>query len=60
MECSVSRHALQHASFTSTAQLRQAIDDFLAAYNPKAHPFAWTKVKVRQKKLVNKYADVTK
>jgi transposase len=56
----LSRQALAHASFTSTRQLRQAIDDFIATYNPKAHPFAWTKVKVRQKKLANKYADLTK
>ena len=56
----LSRQALTHASFTSTAQLRQAIDDFIAAYNPKAHPFAWTKVKVSQKKLAHKYADLNK
>jgi len=56
----LSRQALAHASFTNTAQLRQALDDFIAAYNPKAHPFAWTKVKVRQKKLVNKYSNLIK
>ena len=56
----LSRQALGHASFTSTAQLRQAIDDFIAAYNPRAHPFSWTKVKVRQKKLADKYANLTK
>jgi transposase len=56
----LSRQALAHASFTSTTQLRKAIDDFILAYNPKAHPFAWTKVKVRQKKLADKYADLTK
>jgi transposase len=56
----LSRQALAPASFTSIAQLRQAIDDFIAAYNPKAHPFAWTKVKVRQKKLSDKYADLNK
>ena len=56
----LSRQALAHASFTSTTQLRQAIDEFIAAYNPKAHPFAWTKVKVRQKKLASKYADLNK
>jgi transposase len=56
----LSRQALAHASFTNTAQLRQAIDDFIAAYNPRAHPFAWTKVRVRQKKFVDKYANLTK
>ena len=56
----LSRAALVGASFTSPAQLRQAIDDFIAAYNPKAHPFAWTKVKVHQKKPASKYADLIK
>lgn len=56
----LSRAALVGASFTSPAQLRQAIDDFIAAYNPKAHPFAWTKVKVHQKTPASKYADLIK
>lgn len=56
----LSRAALQGASFTSPAQLRQAIDDFIAAYNPKAHAFAWTKVKVHQKTPASKYADLIK
>jgi len=56
----LSRAALLGASFTSPAQLRQAIDDFIAAYNPKAHPFVWTKVKVRQKTPASKYADLIK
>jgi transposase len=56
----LSRAALVGASFTSPAQLRQAIDDFIAAYNPKAHPFAWTKVKVHQKTPAGKYADLIK
>ena len=56
----LSRAALVGASFTSPAQLRQAIDDFIAAYNPKAHPFAWTKVKVHQKRPASKYADLIK
>ena len=54
----LSRAALVGASFTSPAQLRQAIDDFIAVYNPKAHPFAWTKVKVHQKTPASKYADL--
>ncbi len=54
----LSRAALAGVSFTHTTQLRRAIDDFITAYNPRAHPFAWTKVKVFQKKLVNKYADL--
>jgi hypothetical protein len=31
----LSRQALRNASFTSPAQLRQAIDDFVAVYNQK-------------------------
>jgi transposase len=56
----LSRAALQGASFTSPAQWRQAIDDFLGAYNPKAHPFVWTKVKVHQKTPASKYSDLIK
>jgi len=40
--------SLRGASFTSVTQLRQHIDDFVAAYNTKAVPFAWTKKQVRQ------------
>ena len=54
----LSRQALRGASFTSVAQLRQAIDDFITAYNPTVHPFAWTKVDVRPKTLSSKYADL--
>lgn len=35
----LSRGALRAASFTSVRQLRQAIDRFTKAHNPKAHPF---------------------
>lgn len=40
--------SLRGASFTSIAQLRQHIDDFIQAYNAKAVPFAWTKKQVHQ------------
>lgn len=56
----LSRAARQGASFTSPAQLRQAIDDFIAVSNPKAHAFAWTQVKVHQKTPASKYADLIK
>jgi transposase len=39
----LSRQALQGASFTSPQQVREAIDQFVAAYNPTAAPFEWTK-----------------
>ena len=37
----LSRQALQHSSFDSVAALTKRIDDFIAAYNRVAHPFAW-------------------
>jgi transposase len=39
----LSRRALRGASFTSPRQVREAIDRFIAAYNPTAAPFEWTK-----------------
>jgi transposase len=56
----LSRQALRGASFTSIAQVRAAIDAFIAVCNPVAHPFAWTKVSVRRKTLASKYADLRK
>jgi transposase len=35
--------ALRNASFTSPQDVRDAIDRFISVYNPKAHPFEWTK-----------------
>jgi transposase len=54
----LSRHALQGRSFTRLAQLPAAIDAYVAAYNATAHPFAWTRVSVRQKSLASKYASL--
>jgi len=39
----LSRNALRGASFTSVRQLCQAIDRFVEAHNPNAHPFEWSK-----------------
>jgi transposase len=44
-------HSLRGASFTSVPQLRQHIDDFIAAYNETATPFAWTKTEVHQRRF---------
>ena len=44
----MSRQALRGANFTSVAQLRQAIDDFIKSYNSDAAPFEWTKSQVHQ------------
>lgn len=38
-------------SFTSVAQLRQHINDFISAYNATSHPFAWTKTQVHQRRV---------
>ena len=40
--------SLSGASFTSVAQLRGHIDDFIDAYNANATPFVWTKTEVHQ------------
>jgi len=39
----LTRRALVGASFTSPRAVRNAIDAFVTAYNPKATPFEWTK-----------------
>jgi transposase len=54
----LARYALRGASFTSTAQLREAIDRFIAAYNPTAHPFEWTKQVVHPVSPKIHYADL--
>jgi len=54
----LSRQALQGASFTSVAQLRQAIDHFVSNYNQNATPFEWTKRDVKQGQLKQRYADL--
>jgi transposase len=43
--------SLAGASFTSVAELKGHIDDFIAAYNDDAEPFVWTKTKVRQRRF---------
>ena len=40
------RHALRGASFTSPAQVRKAIDDFVAVHNATAFPFEWKATEV--------------
>ena len=53
----LARYALKGASFTSLKELREAIDRFIVAYNPTAHPFEWTKI-VHPKSLKRHYADL--
>jgi transposase len=54
------RAALRGASFTSSSQLRDAIDAFVKVYNPKAAPFEWTKAVVHQSKPKSFYSDLCK
>jgi hypothetical protein len=44
--------------FTSVKQLRQAIDDFIAAYNEDAAPFEWKKKVVKPVGFKRSYADL--
>lgn len=46
----LSRAAINSNSFTSPLQVRQTIDDFIAAYNPEAEPFEWTAAEVHSSK----------
>jgi transposase len=50
--------SLQGASFTSVAQLRKHIDAFVERYNQTAHPFAWSKSEVHQKRLKPRFANL--
>jgi len=52
------RAALTGASHTSPSDVRRAIDRFVAAYNPNATPFEWTKGVVHQVELGRSYADL--
>lgn len=54
----LSRAALSGASFTSSIQLREAIDAFIATYNQAPRPFAWQKAVVHQKSLKPRFADL--
>ena len=54
----LARSALNGASFTSVIQLRQAIDAFIAAYNPTATPFQWQQTKIHPKSLVQRITDL--
>lgn len=52
------RQALKNTSFYSVGQLREGIEKFCEVYNEKASPFEWTKKKVYQKELKNKYSNL--
>jgi len=53
----LAQQALKGVSFTSPTQLREAIDEFVKAYNQKAAPFEWIKAVVHPMAPKQKYAD---
>jgi hypothetical protein len=52
------RQALDGASFTSVRQVRQAMDKFVAAYNPSAAPFEWHKRTITSTGFKHRYAEL--
>jgi transposase len=51
--CLLSRKVLRQGSFTSTDNLRQAIEDFITVYSQNPTPFQWRKREVRGSQLRN-------
>jgi len=49
----MSRKALRGANFRNLDELKQAIEAFVEAYNPKAKPFIWRKREVKGSQLRN-------
>lgn len=56
----LSRKALRGASFHDVEQLRTAIEEFVAAYGPKAKPFVWRKREVKGSQLRNTIVNLRK
>jgi hypothetical protein len=62
VECwfsTLGRQALKGATFTSPQQLREAIDRFIAAYNPKAAPFEWSRAVLHASRPSQVYANLS-
>jgi transposase len=49
----LTRKALRGTSFHNVEELRQAIEDFVAAYGPHAKPFVWRKREVKGSQVRN-------
>jgi len=47
----LSRQTLHGASFVDVKQLREAIDDFICAYNAQAAPFEWRQAEIKQQPM---------
>jgi transposase len=54
----LARSTLDGASFASVAQLRQAIDAFIEAYNANATPFQWRHATIHPKGLAPRITDL--
>jgi transposase len=54
----LARSTLAGASFTSVAELRAAIDAFIAASTATATPFAWRRATIRPKRLSSRITDL--
>jgi transposase len=54
----MARAALRGASFASPQEVRDAVDEFIAVYNPEAAPFEWRKEVVHPAPLKHRYADL--
>jgi transposase len=54
----LSRQALRNLSCTTVAQLREAIDRFVKAYEKTATPFEWTKAVVHPSAPKQRYSDL--
>ena len=54
----LTRKSLKGASFHSTSELDQAIQDFCDAWHQNAHPFVWRKREIRGSQLRNTIANL--
>ena len=54
----LTRKTLRGASFNSTEDLKQAIEDFCEAYNQNPKPFVWKKREVKGAQLRNTVANL--
>lgn len=54
----MARAALRGAGFASPREVRAAIDEFIAVYNPKATPFEWRKEVVHPMPIRKHCADL--
>jgi len=54
----LSRKALKQASFTSTDDLKTAIEAFIKRHNQQAQPFKWRRREVKGSQIKNTIANL--